>query len=69
MTVSELIYELNQLQEAKGDVEVKIGIQPTYPLMANLVNVWSAEDGDYSEKIYLVAGTASEYFTSEAWDY
>jgi hypothetical protein len=66
MTVSELI---SQLQEFDGNLEVKIGIQPNYPLQATISNLWEGEqDSDYENTIYIATNAASEYFTKDAWE-
>ena len=64
MLVSELI---ERLEGFNPDAEIKIGLQPNYPLEANIFGVWDGEDTKY-EAVYILAGDSKNYLTRDAWE-
>lgn len=67
MTVSELIEVLNEFD---GDFEVRLGIQPNYPLSSTIEGVWFDEDekSEYNGIVYITEGNHAGYFTQRAWN-
>lgn len=75
MTVTELREMLEDLEtDGRGDAQVLLATQPTYPLQATLRGVWDAaedEDAGDDAAVYLVEGNApasSPYGPRDAWD-
>lgn len=67
MTVRELI---EKLENYDGDLQVKIGVQPNYPLQYDLAGVWQDDYvEEYPDVVYLLQDTeGGGYFTKDAWE-
>lgn len=70
-TLSELIAELQEIQDALGDAEVRIAYQPQYPLSAPIANVTYVERDEEQTVVWLATGAQdanAPYAPHEAWD-
>ena len=67
MTVEELI---EQLQEFNPDTEVKLGLQPNYPMKGSIKNICLERDSDDNEKCVWIACSGNEDYScpSLIWD-
>ena len=57
MTVAELQQALNQLVEmGMGDSEIKLAIQPNYPLAELVDGLWFDQEQDEDADVFIVSG-------------
>ena len=60
-TLKEKIDELYESVENADDVEVKVAIQPSYPLRCELRNVCLQEHTDDSNSVWFAIGNGEDY--------
>lgn len=63
MLVCELIEMLEQYEPG---AEVKIGLQPNYPLESEIHGVWDGQETKYGA-VYILAEDSRNYMTKKAW--
>lgn len=62
MTVSEMIYLLQELDESGyGDTELRLAIQPSWPLAKGVSHVKVCEDNDGEERVWIAEGYMPSY--------
>lgn len=67
MNLNDLIEQLQELREEHGDdVEVRLAIQPHWPLEHSIDNVGAAEDDDARIVVYIGEGTQHGYLSGAA---
>lgn len=69
MTVNDLIAELEDLREmGMGEADVRLALQPNYPLEHNIAGVAPLGDEDASGVVYIGEGSQIGYASREIFE-
>jgi hypothetical protein len=63
--INELIESLEEIRDNYGEFEVRVALQPTYPLAASIANIAVQDD---EPVVWLATTEATEYASAAAWE-